>query len=152
MIFKMDNEIKTLKKEWLALLKRAGIENNDSHQRDIVTVRWIFSKWAFDNGYTKTKIGKALNRHHSTILHAIKEYDKMVKLRDQYMMAMIHRIEKGDPKIKKYQIVTCPNCSGYVLFEETPVKNGLIYGQLNGRGYIIKYSTEQPMIKCNCES
>lgn len=134
---------------WKELCARAGIEDNDSRCLDIVTLRYIYFNYARKNTVsTWDTIGKVVGRNHSTVIAGIKKYNDLIDVKDPYLLQMIERIESK----KWYQTVVCPKCNGYILCEPVPVKNGLIYGQLIGKGYVVKYQNYKPLVKCECNT
>ena len=146
----MSTEIKImteLESYWKELCERADIEDNDSNQQDIVTLRYIFYNYARNQKLaTFQTIGDIVGRDHSTAITGLKTYHKLMSFNDPYLFQMINRVESKN----NYQVIICPYCKGYVLFEPVPVRSGLIYGQLIGRGYIVKYQHTKPMVKCEC--
>lgn len=53
-----------------------NVKSNDRHQ-NLVFARIIYSILALNEGYTFQKVGKFINRNHSTIFHYRNEYEKM---------------------------------------------------------------------------
>lgn len=45
---------------------------SECFQRDIVHIRWAIAREAHEAGFSYAAIGRALNRDHTTIMHAIK--------------------------------------------------------------------------------
>lgn len=44
-----------------------------TRRKDVVAARWAFAEWARSEGYSLPVIGRAINKHHTTILHALRQ-------------------------------------------------------------------------------
>ena len=54
------------------------------HQWNVLTRYSVFIVLRTRTGLSLTQIGSTLNRHHSTVVHAMNEYDKWMSLPDIY--------------------------------------------------------------------
>lgn len=70
---------------------------NPKRTRDEVDARRVFAKILRDRGYSYQRIGDALNKNHSTIIHYIRNIDELLKY-DKALDSMYRRV------LKKHQL------------------------------------------------
>jgi chromosomal replication initiation ATPase DnaA len=55
-----------------------------SRQRSVAVVRFCFMYIAHESGFTLSEIGRFLNRHHSTVIHGVRAFEKFIEIGYKY--------------------------------------------------------------------
>lgn len=135
-----------LRVKWEEMQKITGIQDDGSRKQELVFMRYIFYDYAKGlNVYSLAQIGSIVNRDHSSVIHGLKEYAKLIETRNKNFVNLIKKLGNT----KTYQVVLCPVCKGRVFFAEYPCKTGYTIGMLINQKYICEYLSYISE-KCTC--
>ena len=65
-----------------------------SRQRSVAVVRFCFMYIAHESGFTLSEIGRFLNRHHSTIIHGVRAFEKFIDIGYKYECRVYEEAKK----------------------------------------------------------
>jgi IS30 family transposase len=85
-----------------------------NQKQGVVDARAVYSKILRERGYSLEVIGKSLNKHHSTILHHLKNIDFLIEkdknLRDRYIHCKLNFLRDKEP----FEIVSKKDRDSYM--------------------------------------
>jgi len=105
--------------------------NTKSRKRDKVYARFVISKYLRNKGWSLCKIGEELNRDHSSIVYALKQFDILKNEMDfKYVYSVILRdLEENELTIQnplitevEEKILKCENYFQMRLLQEELIK------------------------------
>lgn len=105
--------------------------NTKSRKRDKVYARFVISKYLRNKGWSLCKIGEALNRDHSNIVYALKQFDNLKNEIDfKYIYSVILRdLEENEFTIEnplitevEEKVLKCENYFQMRLLQEELIK------------------------------
>ena len=65
-----------------------------SRQRSVAVVRFCFMYIAHESGFTLSEIGRFLNRHHSTVIHGVRAFEKFIEIGYKYECRVYEEAKK----------------------------------------------------------
>jgi chromosomal replication initiation ATPase DnaA len=65
-----------------------------SRQRSVAVVRFCFMYIAHESGFTLSEIGRFLNRHHSTVIHGVRAFEKFIEIGYKYECRVYQEAKK----------------------------------------------------------
>ena len=105
--------------------------NTKSRKREKVYARFVISKYLRNKGWSLQKIGEVLNRDHSNVVYALKQFDNLKNEIDfKYIYSLIFRdLEQSEftieyPLITKLEerVLKCENYFQMRLLQEELIK------------------------------
>ncbi len=105
--------------------------NTKSRKRDKVYARFVISRYLKNKGWSLQKIGKALNRDHSSIVYGLKQFDILKNEMDfKYIYSVILRdLEENELTIEnplitevEEKVLKCENYFQMRLLQEELIK------------------------------
>jgi chromosomal replication initiation ATPase DnaA len=105
--------------------------NTKSRKRDKVYARFVISKYLRNKGWSLCKIGEALNRDHSNIVYALKQFDNLKNEIDfKHIYSVILRdLEENELTIEnplitevEEKVLKCENYFQMRLLQEELIK------------------------------
>jgi hypothetical protein len=66
----------------IQIISKYRLKSKQQHHY-IVFPRYYLMNMLFESGYSKSLVGRLFGKHHTTVIHGIKEHQKMIELKDK---------------------------------------------------------------------